>query len=244
MRVDVLGDPCACHCILDDLIHAATRERVVHAGLPAPLGEEDPIRRSVLRPSFNVTLQPPKRLRRERYVPASAPLSHDPEIRLPAGPVNVVRGQLRQLVEPQATVTEDPDDQFVAFTVDRLLKLVDLLPGEDVAERSRAHRELRFSAHLLPLLGCPRQHLPDRADIAVDGVLRDDVTIPLPAEQRRCEAINRPAIEVPDGIDVLAGAPREDDVPERIAVIVGECPGSEAARLAVSQVVVDKMPKR
>jgi hypothetical protein len=111
VRVHALGGPGPRDSVLNHLVDAALRERLVQPGRAPAVGEEDAVRGPLDRPAVDQPLQPAKRGWRERDPPPPAHLAEHPQVRLPPAAVDVRLRQLGQLVEPEPAVAEDPDGQ-------------------------------------------------------------------------------------------------------------------------------------
>src|SRR5260221_10539871 len=131
MWIDRLRHTCSAERILHHLVHADIGKRRVNA-VASAVSEEHAIGFAIVRSGLDQAIEASQKTRRDRYVADSPTLAEHAQVRLSAGPHDVLRLQARQLIEAEPAVSEDPDDQLVALVLHHALQEVNLFAAQHV----------------------------------------------------------------------------------------------------------------
>jgi len=237
--VDRLGDPGTTKGVLHHLVDADVRKGgVLTSTLPVP--EEDPVRGSLGWPRVDEPIEATQQRRRQRHVANPAPFPEDTEVSLPAGPDDVPGREPGQLVEPEAAVGEDPDDELVPLVRHRPFKEIDLVAAEHIPDRLLPPRALRPREHFFALTGCPVEEKPHGSDERVNRVLGDRLAVAVaPLEERGGGTVEGPPVQLIQTGDPLGRAPRQEDGAKGVSVLPVR-PGRQPPGSAGDEVVLDK----
>ena len=241
--VDPLSNPGLGDRVFDHLVDAALGERLIVAERPASEREEDGVRTAFLGSGGDEAVKTPHHGWGDRHIADAIALAMDAEVDLTSTADQVAGVELGELLEAEAAVGKDPDDDLVALLRHCLLELVDLRAAQYVPDGFASARQLGHGPHGLAFVPCPVEEQANRPDVGGDGVPGERrARLCGASQQLRGEAVHRTPIELAELGDALPLAKGKQLRADRVGVLV-LAPGREPPGAAVAEVVVSQAGK-
>jgi hypothetical protein len=115
---------------------------------------------------------------RERNKPITLALTDDMKVLVALAIDDALWSQANQLAQTKAGVSEDADDEPVAFTTSHVLDPLYFLPRKHVDEPSVPTRLARLEVLDSACASCPGKELVDGADVGDDGLPGQQTFLP------------------------------------------------------------------
>ena len=150
----------------------------------------------------------------------------------------------RQLPRSDTRIRQQAQDYLVALQLRHILQPVDVLPAQHVEDPSGKLRHLSWQQDDLPLSPAPSQEEVHVPHVGVHRVPGQRASLPALLEELSREPVQHPLVQLPHLGDLVALAPGQEDLLQRVAIGVAQRLRRVASRPAVCKVVLDQSAQR
>jgi hypothetical protein len=169
MWIYALSDAGSLAQVLEELLNSRRRQRSVVTARSPLEANEDPISRYVARSSSVDVLLEPAGESRNWDEPLTGLASH-PQVQVAIPVDEIVGGEVDELTDPYAGVSQNTDDQLVALRHGDVFERLDLFSAEYLEEALGWLWKLRLALYWFAFGLRPGQEDVDRTQVAADRV--------------------------------------------------------------------------